>query len=177
MHLSYLEIGISTLLGAWFIASVLNQLSLPCFARIAMYDRFALLPLWTFFAPNPGQSDYHLVYRDRAADGSTSEWREIEITEERRALSLLWNPEKRSKKVLSDLVSVLLTSMQASPEMERAIVVSVPYLLLLNVVNDFPRCSEAADRQFVVVETFGFHATAQSRVLLRSDYHPLPTGA
>lgn len=164
---------ISLVLGAWLIGSVLNQFQLGWFQRIASRDPFLLLPLWTFFAPNPGQSDYHLVYRDRLADGGLSEWHEIEISEPRRAYSCFWNPEKRSKKVLSDVVSTVVSSHRAQGQIGNEFLLSLQYLLLLNVVDQQPASANATHRQFLIVETFGFTPTEKPRAILRSDFHAL----
>lgn len=79
-----MEAIIGLILMGWLAASILNQFRFSWFQRFRQYDSFSLLPIWSFFAPNPGQSDYHLVFRDRQHDGSHSEWSEIEITEPRK---------------------------------------------------------------------------------------------
>lgn len=171
MHVGVIEILIALLLAGWFIGSVLNQFGFGWFERIRAYDYFSLLPIWTFFAPNPGQSDYHLVYRDKLDDGHLTEWREIEITEPRRPYSFLWNPEKRSKKVLSDVVASIVSSSLRDQEIGSEIMLSLPYLILLNVVSHIGSTPDTTYRQFVLVETFGFRPTSKARIILRSDFH------
>src|SRR5690348_12432463 len=70
MKLQIADILIALFFLGWFILSILNQFGFAWFDKITRHDHFSLLPLWTFFAPNPGQSDYHLIYRDRKTDGS-----------------------------------------------------------------------------------------------------------
>src|ERR1044072_6803482 len=171
MQLSVADIVIALLLFGWFLLSILNQFGFSWLDKIRGHDHFSLLPLWTFFAPNPGQSDYHLVYRDKKADGSLTDWREIEITEQSKPFCFIWNPEKRSKKVLSDVVSSIVSSIPSAKDSPDAIMLSIPYLILLNVVSHVDREDQTTHRQFVLVETFGFNPTSDPRVVLRSDFH------
>ena len=171
-----IEVAVAAVLATWLVGSIVNQFRFAWFQRIAERDSFALLPLWTFFAPNPGQSDYHVVYRDRHADGSMTDWREIDITEPRRWYSFLWNPEKRSKKVLSDIVASLVDTIGTQPDLGNAIMLTLPYLLLLNVISQLDTTPDVTHRQFVIVETFGFNPTDKPRVILRSDFHALTSG-
>lgn len=171
------EVLVASFLALWFVGSVFNQFQLKWFEKIrSNVDHFSLLPLWTFFAPNPGQTDYHLVYRDRRADGSLTEWMELAITESRKFHSFVWNPEKRSKKVISDVVATLIESIGPVPpdEAEFAIMLSLPYLVLLNVVSNLAPTPGATHRQFVIAETAGFKRTEKPRLVLKSDFHPLP---
>jgi hypothetical protein len=170
-----LEIVIGGGLAAWFAASVLNQFSFRWFDRIRQRDAFSLLPIWSFFAPNPGQSDYHVVYRDRRADGSVSGWNEMDISDTRRPYSWLWNPEKRSKKVITDVVAMVAEASQ-SPGGATGLVLSIPYLLVLNVVNHLQAEPAATHRQFLIVETYGFVPVEPARALLQSDFHALARG-
>jgi len=112
-----------------------------------------------------------LVYRDRMADGSITEWREIDITEPRKLFSFVWNPEKRSKKVLSDVVSSIVSSIPSEKEFLDALMLTIPYLIILNVVSHIDGGNETTHRQFILVETFGFNPTGEPRVVLRSDFH------
>lgn len=174
MHIGTIDILIALIFLAWFVLSVLNQFGFTWFDKITRHDHFALLPLWTFFAPNPGQSDYHLVYRDRKTDGSVTEWHEIEMTERRKPFGFIWNPEKRSKKVLSDVVTSIVSSIPTANESDQVIMLSIPYLILLNVVTHIDGEGQGTYRQFVLVETFGFNPTSEPRLVLRSDFHLIP---
>jgi hypothetical protein len=168
---------VALIFAGWFIVSVLNQFRFGWFNRIRRADRFSLLPAWTFFAPNPGQSDYHLVYRDRRADGSLTGWREVPITVPRKPYSFIWNPWKRSRKVLSDMVGTVISASRANPQLGDEIMLSIPYLVLLNVVCHFDTSPDATHRQFLLVETFGFRPTALPQIILRSDFHALAGGS
>lgn len=173
------EVVVASLLALWFVGSVLNQFQFEWFDKIRNLDHFSLLPLWTFFAPNPGQTDYHLVYRDRRADGVTTDWMEVAITQSRKFHSCMWNPEKRSKKVISDVVATLMESIPSVPPDKAAfaIMLSLPYLVLLNFVSNLAATPGATHRQFVIAETAGFKRTEHPRLVLKSDFHPLPESA
>jgi hypothetical protein len=134
---------------------------------------FGLIPTWTFFAPNPGMTDYHLLYRDRLADGSFDNWRQVELKGSENGCRLaLWNPTKRKHKALSDTVSALigLSKHRASD----ALIVTVPYVLILNFVTSRPHSLGTTATQFMVLEHSGFsQEPARSRVLVRSGIHRL----
>jgi hypothetical protein len=168
---SFVDALVVVLLEVWFVLSIVQQFGPSWFERVREFDIFGLLPLWTFFAPNPGHSDYHLVYRDRAADGTLTAWQELVLAEERDPSAFLWNPQKRSKKVLADVAATLAEygNLQVS---EDALMLSLPYLILLNVVSALEP-HESSERQFALVETFGFRRFEPNRVLLVSDFHTL----
>jgi len=157
----------------WLIGSVILQFGPTWFSFIERHDLFMLLPRWTFFAPTPGMSDYHLLYRDQLEDGRLSEWVEIPITEERKLYSFLWNPEKKSKKVLSDVVASLLQLSQLGIRESTALMFSLPYLILLNVVVHHDRKRAGIKRRFVLAEKFRDDGNPTVHVVLVSAFHPL----
>jgi hypothetical protein len=88
---------------AWFSLSVLHQVRLFS-SKMGRFDPLGLLPRWTFFAPNPGIYDYHIVYREvNDGDGSdlnpdtSNSWRHIQIISETAARML-------RKKIAPDVV-------------------------------------------------------------------------
>ena len=93
-----------------------------------------LIPIWTFFAPNPGMTDYYLLYRDRLPDGSLDNWRKVDLKKSENGLRLaLWNPTKRKHKALTDMVSAL--TRVANHRAIEALIVTVPYILILNFIT------------------------------------------
>ena len=103
-------------LALWLVLSTLGQLT--TWSRVpkrlaalvgffSTYDFFSLLPAWNFFAPNPGTTDYHLLYRDKLHNGEYSVWRELRVDKERGLLKGIWNPNKRQSKIISDVAGVL----------------------------------------------------------------------
>lgn len=166
---------IVSLLVVWFTLSVVFQFYTDSFSPswlsvIVRYDVFHLLPRWTFFAPNPGTSDYHLLYRDQKEDGTISGWVEIPMVEERKPLSFIWNPEKRSKKILLDVTMSLIQTSQGLGQ-SKVLIISLPYLILLNVVVHYGHKTRGIRRQFVLAETFWEYTAPH--VLLVSAFHPM----
>jgi hypothetical protein len=167
------ELYVVCVIGAftlWLVCSVILQFSPSWFSCIERHDLFMLLPRWTFFAPRPGISDYHLLYRDQLEDGSLSNWVEIPITDERKLFSFLWNPEKKSKKILSDVVATLL---QLDTREGIALMLSLPYLILLNTVVHHGEQRAKIKRQFVLVEKSRHEENPTIQVALISAFHPL----
>jgi hypothetical protein len=143
--------SLAILFTTWFILSILKQLHIDALRNhFGKYDRFSVVPSWTFFAPNPGRTDLHLLYRDGQADGSIGTWNEI-LHRRRRRFRAIWNPGKREDKVLRDCSQVLRRTATALPD-QRLLMLTVPYLIFLNVVCSAPASSKAVVRQFALVE-------------------------
>jgi len=65
----------------------------------------------------------------------------------------------------------MVSSLPGPNESTDIIMLSIPYLILLNVVSHIDGGDQTRYRQFVLVETFGFNPTSDPRVVLRSDFH------
>ena len=83
------------ILAGWFLISLAAQMNARPVAYLRARDIFSLIPNWSFFAPRPGTSDYHLVFRDSDESGEWSRWREIPLNEKRTLWGAIWNPQKR----------------------------------------------------------------------------------
>jgi len=114
-----------------------------------------LIPMWNFFAPNPGVYDYFLLYRDRHSGDFVAPWKESpHFTTRRPWFAFAWNPKKIEKKLLFDLVSELLREANHlklhDTEIER-LQLSLPYLFLLQYITTFPRAHHCNATQFMVM--------------------------
>ncbi|REJ73739.1 MAG: hypothetical protein DWQ36_14415 [Acidobacteria bacterium] len=159
--------------AALLLLTAISQGRGPFSQRLRSFDLFSLLPRWTFFAPNPGVVDYHLLLRDRLHDGSLATPRQVPLRPPRRLHHLLWNPQKRLHKVLTDAVQSLphlSESMQA-----RRLRTSLPYLMILNHVAALERSPLVASRQFVIVATGGEVPIRQPGILFESQFHRFET--
>lgn len=159
--------------AVWLIATTLCQTSAEkgIEEKIRRFDPFALIPRWTFFAPNPGTTDHHLLYRDRFAGGVVSAWKEIRLSSRRTLFGALWNPEKRNTKVLTDSVQALI---QLSRDIEpQGLKTTLPYIIILNFVASLPRTPLSRATQFLVMESFGYVAAAPPLVVVQSEFHAL----
>jgi hypothetical protein len=158
-------------LAAAFVASVLNQFHFPWWKRnVARFDRFVLLPYWSFFAPNPGFAGVHLVLRDRTP-GGMSEWSEIPLPSTTR-WRWLWNPARFERKALQDYLSGLTRS-AAEVQHGRALELTDAYIALLAWVHAQPTTStQATHRQFALLQTVGHGRHRVLQPVFLSREHP-----
>ena len=136
-------------------------------------DAFALIPSWTFFAPNPGVEDTRILWRERFFDGSTSPWHEL-AAPRGGLVRAVWNPEKRARKAITDTGPALARRIGKQPK-NKLILLSIPYLMLLSYVTSQPRSPLGEARQFMVVRTKGADQDEESepRVILVSHWHAI----
>lgn len=133
-----------------------------------------MVPRWTFFAPNPASSDYHLLYRDRLADGRLTEWRRALARRPKSVLVMLLNPQKRRQKAISDFGRSFNRSNRRARGSVRALQLSMSYIALLHyVAHAAPHADGAVETQFAVVQTFGFLPERERRVVMHSALHAL----
>jgi hypothetical protein len=168
------DLIITGALSVWFTLSVLNQFYRGKLIRpLLRFDRVGAIPIWTFFAPSPGRTDYHLLYRDVSFENALSPWREIDL-HSRPPLYFLWNPQRRIKKAVNDLITHFLGRLRPPIGSAKGILIEVPYIMLLSFVCAQPRDFMVARRQFAIAQTDGFAARARPRVLYVSWQHKVP---
>ncbi|MGE5322718.1 MAG: hypothetical protein ACM3SW_07645 [Actinomycetota bacterium] len=159
------------LLLIWFVLSVLNQFDLTFFKNsVAAYDRFLLLPRYTFFAPNPGCTDYRLLYRDFGYDNQPSPWQEVLIVRKRSWLDAVWNPEKRLSKGLFDLTQAMLIIRREYKD-PAVLMTSVPYIALAHYVECLPHKTPVKYRQFMIAQSHGYLTETAPETLATSGVH------
>ena len=164
-------IAVLAFFTVWLLATAFSQTSSEngLEARIRRFDPFALIPRWTFFAPNPGTTDHHLLYRDRLAGGEVTPWKEIRLSGPRTLLGAFWNPEKRNTKVLTDSVQALI---QMAGEMDPAgLKTTLPYIIILNFVASLERSPLSIATQFMVMESFGYVGGEAPEAVVQSEFH------
>jgi len=160
---------VATLLGLWMLFSI-AVLHPRWRLYIRAWDIFAVVPEWKFFAPNPAQGDFHLLYRDHLSEGTVTPWTEIHIGATRSWCCVLWNPRRRQTKALFDAVSHLNATAQAAPQ---TVVGSLPYLTLLLYISSMPRLINPAFTQFLVVHSFGIFSDTEPAIVFLSELHSL----
>ena len=158
-------------LVAWLLISTLAQLSWAPMKKLKTHDAFSLIPNWSFFAPKPGTSDYHLVYRDTDSSGGTGQWREIPLADERTLWGAIWNPQKRKTKTLSDVVRGLITL--AKDRSLKDYSLTLPYLAILNYISSLPRSGPWVRTQFMILKSEGFYSEQDPQFLFLSNEHRL----
>jgi hypothetical protein len=164
-------------IAAWTICASLLALTVACqrprwkwLTSLKYHDVAAVIPAWTFFAPNPGTNDCRLLWRELRCDGTVSVWHEVSPPGAG-VLRALWNPRKREGKVISDAGPMLLRMIASNPTSTMSLV-SVPYLLVLNRISAEPVSPMTVARQFLMLHTTGTDAdTGQFSPLILSRWH------
>lgn len=74
-----MDICVAFIFALWLLISIVWQFQFKSLTAIKEFDFIGIFPNWTFFAPNPGTSDYHIVYRLAQNETIISEWIEIPL--------------------------------------------------------------------------------------------------
>ncbi|MDW5610316.1 MULTISPECIES: hypothetical protein [Mycolicibacterium] len=127
-----------------------------------------LVPQWTFFAPVPGTQNLYLLYRDVYPDGQVSAWRVVDRMDAYRSpWTCLWNPSRRLRKALHDVVTRLPYDQAEHTELFK---LSTPYLLILNHIAGIPRLDGAVATGFMIM---GSCPNEPARMAFCSELHRL----
>jgi hypothetical protein len=155
----------------WGTLTVINQFEYSWVQNIRKLDFFYLVPRWTFFAPNPGTFDYHIVYRFRDLNNSITNFKEIDLQREKRFSTGLWNPQRRIGKAVLDVgmeLENLGIKSHANPE---NIQLSLSYLILLNFVKQHSDNTNFHYVQFVILKSYGYFDKNKPILILCSAFH------
>lgn len=157
---------------AWFLLTIAFQKNNKLSRFITRFDRFNLIPRWSFFSPDPGASNYHFVYRSRNDKTSASPWLELDLSP-RGILFPIWNPRKRYREGMIELFQ-LLALFNINNSAER-LQFTAPYIILLAVARKRLEgsMSPQAFYQFALVETRGPSGASVPRVRFYSLTHPV----
>ena len=157
-------------LGAWVFLTAVNQFSGSWTRALRRVDVLSLIPVWTFFAPNPVLTDSRLYYRTIAPDGAVSVWEEIHPPGNRTSVAGLWNPQKRATKAVFDMVRFLQPLCADGPPGPEILHASLPYRCLLNHVTHTAKNSRPDHLfcEFFVAQTTGFSEVIPEQPLFRS---------
>jgi hypothetical protein len=156
----------------WFLLSIAFQKNNRLSRLTTRFDRFTLIPKWSFFTPDPGASNYHFVYRSRGDETSVSPWLELNLSP-RGIFFPLWNPRKRYREGMIELFQLLaLSSINCSAE---RLQFTAPYIILLDVARKRlgGSLSSQAFYQFALVETRGRSEASVPLVRFYSLTHPV----
>lgn len=165
-----MEYAVGFLLAIWFVASVLQQFGIAQHL-IFRYDIFRVVPRFTFFAPNPGSSDYLLVTRH--SDGiASSEWEEVAVCHPSPVFRAFLNPTSIFNKALSDVAQMLVIMMERlrkdghPPEL---LAVTRPYL----AIGDFVGSKTVSTQpfEFAVLAQNDVHGVESMKLIVHSQWH------
>jgi hypothetical protein len=171
----------------WFVLSALNQID-PISRRLGPYDPLGLLPRWTFFAPHPGIYDYHLLYREcesvetplatpqmlEAAKRLVGPWTQVPDLYPGSSRFMLWNPQRRVTKTISDIVAGMTMLSLAYPKLGDGMQYTTYYWLLLHLIQQQSR--REGQRQFALIQSHGFPPERESVLFFMSNFHPVGVG-
>jgi hypothetical protein len=160
-------IAVAVAVGA-LVFTAATQFRTPRLERWARSrDVFLLLPMWTFFAPNPGSTDARLLWREALGSRHFGPWHELSPPRSH-PWRAFWNPNRRIQKAIADAGGLLA---QGASEAEST-TLTIPYLLLLKYVAAQAGSPHAIARQFAVVQTSGEPPEFDEvRVVARSRWH------
>lgn len=163
-----------TVLGSWFLATLVSQDPTRRHPGLRKYDKIGLLiPDWRFFAPRPGMNDHHLLFRDELGDGSRTDWKEVASPQARRLSHALCYPSRRAEKALTDAASSLMMIAGGGQlKKKEDIQLSLAYLTMLNFVShQVPHAPGTAKTQFALATAAGFDEEEEPEVLFLSNLH------
>ena len=146
--------------GAWFVLSVVGQFLHPHDAWVRKGPISWVVPDWRFFAPEPLVEDHLVVYRSKSRTAEPGPLVTMALPSAG-AMRWLWNPEIRRQKALFDVTDGLhrsadaLIDREGQTEFPDALVLTEPYLVLLNLVSvRRPQPSEELVQFGVVLRTW-----------------------
>ncbi len=166
--------GVCIWLSAWLAVSIVAQFSDRVGDYFPRSKRLGLIPLWTFFAPNPGVHDLHLLYRDKLKGGGVREAYCVPTIDRRCLRHSFWNPEKFRNKILSDLAESLVVQYAQIVKDQRnvrIIMLSTAYLVLVNLAMKMPRSPDVVARQFILARDKTFESHPAREIIFLSEFH------
>jgi hypothetical protein len=144
-------------------------------------NRLKILPIYTFFSPNPGKVDSHLLFRDSLSGGNETmtDWKEVITIPRRQVFNVIWNPDKRINKLVIDALADLRSYNNYyydlkvnKDDLAVFFQLNTGYIALLNFVSDFEKLSpDSVARQFMVVDVTYQNNRRQAAPLFISAIH------
>ena len=165
---------IITLFSVATVLSIAFQMRerLP-FKSFWRFDRFGLLPNYSFFAPKPLMQDFRVVFR-LTNESKNDEWQELPMYENLSISKTLYNPFKYYNKGMIDICMSLLKEMKNLKEEQKDFIqVSANYLGIFNVIKKNIDRKEAISKriEFAIISTEDFKQKRKIKILFRSFQH------
>lgn len=162
-------IAVAAVFALWWAISACNQFRSGAWtSRLRGHIPLGLIPLWTFFAPNPAHADSRLVWREEHGS-EWGGWRELHFGFAPLGSRWLVNPELILNKAVADLVGSLL---RVRPEQDdRSTLLSSAYVTLLSIVLAQRRRAGCSSIQFAVVRTSTGSPARRVDVVFLSEIH------
>lgn len=162
---------LAALFSGWLIVTIVCQFPQHRVSRFfKRLDYCAVIPTWTFFAPNPAVQDFTLLYRDKDRAGDLTSWKVFDYSPPSPLVRWLWNPGKRRSKVIHDMATVWLLMLDRDPSSD-AYLLSVPYLCLLHQASVIPRCEAPVATQIAIASVHSHESEKPAEILVVSPFH------
>ena len=155
----------------WIIATILVQFKTKLSQHILARDEAGILPIYTFFAPEPAKIDIHLLFRYRTSE-VICEWKEAPLTSRllnrKRSIRWFFNPYRRLEKLLFDFVNDVYNSRE-NPAAIRHL---NDYMLILTYVSNLASQQKGESVQYLIAgENQMLNKTFE--LLTISDFHAI----
>lgn len=166
---------VTTFYISWLTLTCASQPGFKLRNWICRYDVFHLVPVWTFFAPNPGVSDYNLLRRGKLMDGTITRFEEVPLRSKKDIRSALFNPQRRLQKALHDHARTIIMQIEndITEQNKQNIKLTFSYISILNYCAKLPAAPGTYSVQFIVLESFGYQELREPRLILNSEFHRL----
>ena len=164
------EYALIILLAVIFVITCISQFQNKMVDNIRRWDLINFLPAWYFFAPRPITYDLHLLYRDEYTGGEISSWKEVAFSTQRKWWHFVWNPKKRLNKSFFDIFKDLMDHLKIDTK-EEFVVMSLPYLLLLDFITNKEHAPFAQRTQFAIIRKEA--GETEHQMLFVSFFHNL----
>lgn len=115
------------------VASVFHQINYTK-GKLGRWDTWGILPNYSFFAPNPINRDFRLVYR--LMDEADGTWKEVPIFNISFIYKSLWNPFKYYNKGIIDTCQQLAMDFN-NTENKNLVQLSPGYLRILEMIAGY----------------------------------------
>jgi hypothetical protein len=178
------DVAVAGALTGWVLITGLSQHPNRAFDRFRKFDKTATaIPNWRFFAPEPAVHDFRILHRHMDADGTVSPWRETTTLHRRTAGQMVWFPDRRRDKAISDICNEVITQLN-STDID---VTRLPaYRLLRDLVGLMLAAEAPADPdagpasvgfQFLVARNGGYDESIEPEYLFASPFERWPADA
>ncbi|TFZ62440.1 hypothetical protein E4631_25120 [Hymenobacter sp. UV11] len=154
------------------LLSIIYQIEGRVKNKLAELDRMGLLPSWAFFAPNPGISDFRIIFKDYLDDKTESDWEEVNLYSNKSFYRFLWNPDKLMQKCIYDCIQSFLLKAVDSHN-QSLLILSWDYIKLLELVIEEQHKLTTSKIRFVILSSQGFLPTRETSLLYVSRKHPI----
>lgn len=155
--LTVIDSSIIGLFAFWFLLSLIVYLPLKGNRVLSILNTSGLIPAWGFFAPDVPRGDFILCFRDKLVNSEITPWYEVKIGKPRTFLCGIWNPERRVRHCVFDIITELIRmpGYDGNPENIEWISRTVPYLTIVNYLSHRFLDPSTKERQFCFVLSHG----------------------